>query len=83
MPSSKRKPSNVAKFGATAHRNVMMLETASDATIGSFRPIPSESDPAANSATASTIVVAESARLAVAGTTANCLANAGSSGCTS
>ncbi len=73
----------MAKFGAAAHKNVIALEIASDATIGSLRPSVSESEPATNSATASASVVAESTRLAVAGATANSRASAGSSGCTS
>jgi|GEM_PF-4777889 len=83
MPSSKRSPSSVAKFGAAAQRNVIALDAASEMTIGNFRPSVSESEPATKSATASAIVVLERTRLAVAGSTANSRANAGSSGCTS
>ena len=56
---------------------VAAAAVTSEATMTVLRPSASDSAPAANMATASTPVAAESDRLAAAGDSENALANAG------
>jgi len=60
---------------------VIVEDAASEATITRLRPNASEIVPAISSAKASVPVVAESAKLLVAGETENSRAKAGRSGC--
>ena len=76
-PVSARSAISLGQFGAKAMAKVAAAAATSEPTMTVLRPIASDSAPAPNIATASTLVAAESDRLAAAGDSENARAKAG------
>jgi len=80
-PITARMTTSVVKLGEKATATVRAAESSSDRVMMPLRPNASDSDPATSSITASTPVVADTARLEAAAPTWKSAAKAGINGC--